>query len=61
MLLSDGAEFLPKSSQDPEIDRKDNELKWLLWGRVGLKLNVYLSSISKARSLINFFIFLDFI
>jgi hypothetical protein len=38
MLLSDGAEFLPKSRQDPEKDRKDNELKWLLWGRVGLKL-----------------------
>ena len=34
MLLSDGAEFLPKSRQDPEKDRKDNELKWLLWGRV---------------------------
>jgi hypothetical protein len=34
MLLSDGAEFLPKRRQDPEKDRKDNELKWLLWGRV---------------------------
>jgi len=31
MLLSDGAEFLPKRRQDPEKDRKDNELKWLLW------------------------------
>ena len=38
MLLSDGAEFLPKSRQDPEKDRKGNELKWLLCGRVGLKL-----------------------
>jgi hypothetical protein len=30
MLLSDGAEFLPKSRQNPEKDRKDNKLKWLL-------------------------------
>ncbi len=37
-MLSDGAEFLPKIRQDPEKDRKDNDLKWLLWGRVGLKL-----------------------
>jgi len=34
MLLSDGAEFLPKSRRHSEKDRKDNELKWLLWGRV---------------------------
>jgi hypothetical protein len=38
MLLSDGAEFLPKNRQDLEKDRKDNELKWLLSGSVGLKL-----------------------
>ena len=30
MLLSDGAEFLPKSRQNPEKDKKDNKLEWLL-------------------------------